>query len=36
MFLRDENIQGPTRWDELGGLDAYVGRLKPNAGGETP
>lgn len=27
-FLRDENIQGPTRWDELGGLDAWVGRLK--------
>lgn len=28
-FLRDENIRGPTRWYELGGLDAYIGRLKP-------
>lgn len=33
IFLRDENIQGPTRWDELGGLDAYIGRLKPEADG---
>lgn len=31
MFLRDEDIRGPTRWNELGGLDAYVGRLKPDS-----
>ncbi len=33
MLLRDENIQGPTRWDELGGLDAYIGRRKPETAG---
>jgi uncharacterized protein (TIGR03663 family) len=27
-FLREEDVVGPTRWEHLGGLDAYVGRLK--------
>lgn len=32
VFLREEDIEGPTRWNELGGLDAYIGRLKPRLG----
>lgn len=34
-FLREEDIEGPTRWDELGGLDAYIGRLKPGIGADA-
>ena len=28
MLLRDEEIQGPYRWESLGGIDIYIGRLK--------
>lgn len=34
MILRDEDIHGPKRWDHLGGIDAYIGRIKPAPAGQ--